>query len=86
MFKPILNNSTIFSLTLIGIGTLILSILAKNPFIFILSICLIYFPIYIYDKESKKNTYKELDKQINKTDLKVGHVVIGEKKIWSDKI
>jgi hypothetical protein len=74
MFKPILTDSTVFSLTLLGIGLLILSLVAKNPFLFIVSICLIYFPLYIYDMGSKKNTYKKLDKEINKTDLKKGYV------------
>lgn len=81
MYKPLLTNTTVFALTIIGIGLCILSLIAQNPFVFVVSICLIYFPLYIYDKQSKKNTYRKLDKQIAKTDLKISHVEIGERKL-----
>lgn len=81
MFKPILTNTTVFALTLIGIGLCILSLLARNVFLFILSICLIYFPLYIYDKQNKKKSLKKINKIISKCGLKVCNVVIGEKKI-----
>lgn len=81
MFKPVLTNSTVFSLTLIGIGLGIISILSFNIVLSIISICLIVLPLYISNISIKRNTYRELDKQINKTDLKVGYAKIGEKKI-----
>lgn len=79
MNKPILTNTTVFSLTIIGIGLLILSIIARNFFVFIMSICLIYFPLYIYDKQNKKKSYKDLDKEIGKSDLKINYVKLGER-------